>query len=248
MTSTLPLRPFFSYYGSKWRIAKRYPIPAHPTIIEPFAGSAGYSLHYPDRQVHLYDLSEYVVSVWDYLIHVTPEEIRQLPLDLPPTIDLLTDIPQEARWLLGFWINKGCDTPRHTPSPWYNHWRLTKPGSIWSGRIRERIASQIQYIRHWTVDRIHYAEIDPAGYASATWFVDPPYDMQAGTHYPHSLSVDYGELATWCRRLTGQVIVCESSSATWLPFTPIGTSHAGAHAIRAGRISGITEAVWTRNT
>ena len=35
------LRPFFGYYGGKWRDAvKHYPEPAFETIIEPFAGSA----------------------------------------------------------------------------------------------------------------------------------------------------------------------------------------------------------------
>lgn len=31
------LRPFWSYYGGKWRIAERYPRPAFDRIIEPFA-------------------------------------------------------------------------------------------------------------------------------------------------------------------------------------------------------------------
>jgi site-specific DNA-adenine methylase len=34
----------FSYYGSKSKIVKYYPCPAHDKIIEPFAGSARYSL------------------------------------------------------------------------------------------------------------------------------------------------------------------------------------------------------------
>jgi hypothetical protein len=33
------LRPFFGFYGGKWRDAlKHYPPPEHDTIIEPFAG------------------------------------------------------------------------------------------------------------------------------------------------------------------------------------------------------------------
>jgi hypothetical protein len=34
------LRPFWRYYGGKWRAAPRYPRPTHDTIIEPFAGAA----------------------------------------------------------------------------------------------------------------------------------------------------------------------------------------------------------------
>ena len=35
----------FYYYGRKKQIAKYYPKPNFNTIIEPFAGSAAYSLH-----------------------------------------------------------------------------------------------------------------------------------------------------------------------------------------------------------
>jgi hypothetical protein len=38
------LRPFFSYYGAKWGLGRHYSAPAHWTVVEPFAGSAGYSL------------------------------------------------------------------------------------------------------------------------------------------------------------------------------------------------------------
>lgn len=48
-----PLRPFFRYFGSKWLVGKHYPAPMHETIVEPFAGSACYSLHHFDRKVVL---------------------------------------------------------------------------------------------------------------------------------------------------------------------------------------------------
>ena len=35
----MTLRPFFSYYGGKWRSAvKHYPAPEFDQIVEPFAG------------------------------------------------------------------------------------------------------------------------------------------------------------------------------------------------------------------
>jgi len=46
------LRPFWRYYGGKWRAAPSYPSPRCETIIEPFAGAAGYSLRYPDGTPH----------------------------------------------------------------------------------------------------------------------------------------------------------------------------------------------------
>lgn len=41
---TKALKPFWRYYGGKYRAAPRYPVPLHRTIVEPFAGAAGYSL------------------------------------------------------------------------------------------------------------------------------------------------------------------------------------------------------------
>lgn len=35
----------FYYYGRKKQIAKHYPAPNFEAIVEPFAGSASYSLH-----------------------------------------------------------------------------------------------------------------------------------------------------------------------------------------------------------
>jgi len=49
----MKLRPFWRYYGGKFRAAPRYPTPTHKTIVEPFAGAAGYSLRVDDLRVHL---------------------------------------------------------------------------------------------------------------------------------------------------------------------------------------------------
>lgn len=34
----MTLKPFWRYYGGKWRAAPSYPAPLHNTIVEPFAG------------------------------------------------------------------------------------------------------------------------------------------------------------------------------------------------------------------
>lgn len=62
------LRPFFNFYGSKWRFARYYSPPEYARLVEPFAGSASYSLHYPERQVELYDVDPVIAGVWAYLI------------------------------------------------------------------------------------------------------------------------------------------------------------------------------------
>ena len=57
------IRPFFTFYGGKYRAAPRYPKPKHSRIIEPFAGSAGYSMRYPDLNVTLVDAAPVIAGV-----------------------------------------------------------------------------------------------------------------------------------------------------------------------------------------
>lgn len=209
------LRPFFGYYGGKWRdAAKHYPEPQHETLVEPFAGSAGYSLRYPDRAVVLCEVDPILVAVWQYLTSVKASEIRAIP-DLPDgaSVDDL-DICQEARWLVGFWLNRATASPRKTPSRWMRDG--IRPGSFWGERVRETIASQVGAIRHWKVHNCSYEDCPVEG--PATWFVDPPYQV-AGQHYRFGADqIDYRALGKWCRQLGGQVIVCENEGANWLPF------------------------------
>src|SRR5688500_5758691 len=44
------MRPFLSFYGAKWRSAPWYGPPTHDVVVEPFAGSAGYSAYYGVRR------------------------------------------------------------------------------------------------------------------------------------------------------------------------------------------------------
>ena len=233
----MSLLPFFTYYGGKWRVAPRYPGPRHRQIVEPFAGSAGYALRYADREVLLCDADPVLAGLWRYLISVTPGEILRLPdLRDGETVDALA-VPQEARWLIGFWLNKGAAAPRKTPSRWMRDG--LRPGSYWGQKIRERIASQVEKIRHWRVYDTDYrcAEID----LPATYFVDPPYANAAGRYYRKN-AISYLELGDWCRGLRGQVIVCENDGAAWLPFRPFHAAKA-----REGRGGGRVsyEAIWT---
>lgn len=233
--SSSQLRPFFGYYGGKWRDAlKHYPEPEYDTIIEPFAGSAGYSLRYASRKVILCELDPVLAELWRYLIRVKTEEILAIP-DLAPdgSVDDL-DICQEARWLVGFWLNRGAASPRKSPSKWMRD--KIRPGSFWGPRVRRTIASQLDSIRHWKVFNCSYLEC-PAQQA-ATWFIDPPYEA-AGRHYRFgSEQIDYQALGLWCRSRRGQVIVCENEGATWLPFRVL----ADVKTTRANRLS--REVIW----
>lgn len=206
------LRPFFTFYGGKWRVAKRYPPPDKSIIVEPFAGSAGYSLRYPDKQVVLVDSDPVIAGVWKYIISAKESEIRRLPLNFEHIDDL--SVPDEAKWLIGFWLNKGTVAPSKSPSAWMR--AGTHKTSFWGEAIRERIASQQQYVRHWAILNESYHTV-PNLYA--TWFIDPPYSTQSGRYYRMS-DINYTELSSWCKTRAGQTIVCEQEGANWLDFQP----------------------------
>jgi hypothetical protein len=212
------LRPFFHRYGSKWRGAPHYPCPVYDTIVEAFCGAAGYSLLHPEKKVLLFDSDEIVCGVWHFLIHASEAEIRALQLVFEHVDDLI-DVCQEARWLMGFWLNKATTQPSKSPSAWMRRFRSTQRGVYWSAEVRERLAQQQQFIRHWTITRASYRDIPDM---RATWFVDAPYIELQGRHYKHNV-IDYHHLGDWCKSRRGQVIVCEGSGADWLRFVPLGT-------------------------
>lgn len=219
------LRPFWRYYGGKWRSSGRYPDPVFGTVVEPFAGAAGYACRHWRRDVVLVDRSPIIAGIWRYLIAESAESILALP-DIPDggTVDDM-DAPQEARWLAGFWCNGGKVTPSKSPSAWA---RASASGDVnnwagWGDKARRRVARQVQYIRHWRVVEGEYTD---APDAVATWFIDPPYSTPAGEYYPEQpgdrSDCAFADLATWCRTRSGQVVVCEQAGATWLPFAPLG--------------------------
>ena len=213
------IRPLFSYYGSKWRSVPRYPQPHYETIVEPFAGSAGYSLRYPDRRVILCERDPLIADLWRYLIAVKPEEIRALPLVQPDqTVDDFDLIP-EAKSLIGFWLNKSSAQPRKRPSAWF---RSDFPSSqFWGKEIRGRVAVSVDKIKHWQIIEGDYTSAPSM--IQASWFIDPPY-QDAGKHYKHgSKLIDYQQLSDWCQALSGQVMVCENTGADWLPFAHLAS-------------------------
>lgn len=210
------LKPFFSFFGSKWRLVSYYPKPKYDTIIEPFAGSAGYSLHYPEKKVILNDRDEKVAELWRYLIHVKESEILSLP-SYVEHVDELFHFPKETQNLIAFWINKGCGHPRKSATRWAKEVDING-GMFWSKKCKQRIASQLQYIRHWKIYCGSYKDLyDHIGHPTATWFVDSPYAHDISKEYTYR-NINYTHLAEWCTYRNGEVIVCERESADWLPF------------------------------
>lgn len=210
------MRPMFPYYGSKFNLARHYPAP-EGEVVEAFAGGAGYATFYGVKRAHLIDADPIVAGLWQYLIAASPAEIMALP-EMPEAGDHVDnyDIPQEAKWLIGFWLNRGSATPKKSRTEYSTR---TDRGQLnWSPRAKERIAGQLDGIRGWTVREGSYAD-EPN--RDATWFVDPPYGDK-GKFYRVGFS-DFAHLAAWCLEREGQVIACEGADADWLPFRPLGS-------------------------
>lgn len=204
-------RPFFSYYGAKWKSAHKYPNPFHDKIFEPFAGAAGYSVRHSHRQVVLFDIDPNIVDTWKYLISAKKSDIMSLPI-LQPGQDVNdVDISLPAKKLIGWWLNEGSNRPKRTAT------RSIRNALGWSERTRSRIAEQLPLIKSWTVHRTSYQDLDDDKMIG-TWFIDPPY-QEAGKCYTFSSTlIDYTHLAFWCLTRVGQVIVCENYGASWLSF------------------------------
>lgn len=210
----LDLRPFFTFFGGKWRLALNYQPPKHDLIIEPFAGSAGYSVTYHRHRVILVEKDPRIASVWRYLISATREDILSLP-ELPPgqTIHEL-DVCDGARNLIGFWCVSGG---AHPQSIIPTKTRLTaRPGTRWhQSSIRERLIKQVDHIKHWEILEGDFHSLENF---NATWFIDPPY-TKTGHFYHHTIDVQQRiDLVEFSLSRSGQVIVCEDETAEWLPF------------------------------
>jgi site-specific DNA-adenine methylase len=233
------LKPFISYYGGKYRMAPKYPSPIYDTIIEPFAGSAGYSIRYYWKNVILCDINPIIYSIWDYLIHVSSEEILRLPiLGNDDCVDDFS-IPQEAKWLIGFWLNTGTDHPCKRLSMWGMERVNVNKCMVWCRNVINRIAYQVNFIRHWKVYNISYKDIQFN--EKMTWFIDPPYNNKPGEYYKFGRKqIDYIDLCNWCLNRRGQVIVCENYGANWLPFKEFGV-------FRNTKNTGSKEVIWVND-
>jgi len=232
-------RPFFSYYGAKWTSAKHYGAPRRALVIEPFAGSACYSLYWGAENVRLYDLSPDICDLWDFLIHASDADIAAIP-DTFEHQDEFLSLPRGPRLLCGFWVSKGRAETSGVLSPWYFQYRGATDCRVWGPAVKRRIIAQKPFLAGWSIDCLSY---DDVPVEDAHWHIDPPYSGAAGRRYPHS-AVDFDALGAWCRTLPGAVDVCENVGADWLPF-------AASHEVvtSRGRRSGAVsrEALWRRD-
>lgn len=211
----------WSYYGSKANIIHLYPPPKYGKIIEPFAGTARYALKYWDREVLLVDKYEVIIKIWQWLQKCSRNDILKLPRKLEPGMKLsnMTFDCEEAKWLMGFLVSKAVQNPRNQVTDWV---AIDRPN--FANYLIKKIASNLHKIKHWKIIHGSYEDIENQ---EATWFIDPPYQI-GGKHYVESSkNINYNHLGNWSRDRKGQVIVCESITATWLEFKPFNKNRSG---------------------
>ncbi len=212
--------PLFKWFGSKWLSSKTLPKPKH-SIIEPFAGGAGYSLRYGAwEKVVIAEANPFVHDLWKWLIGFASwAAIREIPIGVTEGTDIRTlGLCEGQALLLKHWQRTNNVGNCWTISPWGN-----KPGQ-WTANTRARVADEFDAVRRWQVlpDAIMCLD-NIVGHH--TWFIDPPYQF----NYQYGRTVlDYQMLQNRISKLKGQVIVCEAvcpktqAIPQWLPFTAFG--------------------------
>jgi hypothetical protein len=271
----------FQYYGGKKGLARYYPPPAFGTIVEPFAGSAGYALHWatPRHRVVLIEKDPAVVALWRRLQAPNArDDILAIRLE-ERTAEPLVALTAGGEAVGGRWKPSDRErsddmlvalTGRHVGRPVSSEplALLTQGragGSLKATRAsssatsfaitdrmrrdwpkeRARLIAALPLIRGWEIIEGDYHD---APDVRGAWFVDPPYWVPEngrgtrGDGYRFGASlIDYDELAAWCKRRRGQVIVCEQAGAEWLPFRPLRRWNT-ANGDAGSRV----EVVWTR--
>lgn len=197
----------FYYYGRKKQIAKYYPLPNYNIIVEPFAGSAAYSLYgnHWNRDVILIEKDEKVANIWQWLIHeATPEKIKSLP-DLKvgeKSSEFLHIIHAVTKMAFRY-------KTITVTSVLARNWEISK----------RYMAENLFKIKHWKIICGDYSE---APDIEATWFIDPPYKQDSGKGYRYSSDlINYHKLAEWTNFRQGEVIFCEGTYGDYLPFKPL---------------------------
>jgi hypothetical protein len=190
----------------------------HRLVIEPFAGSAGYSMTYLQRadEIRLIEKDPRVVELWNRLMEMEPEEVLALEAEIPAPGVYTSDF----LWMTAATSNAIAQL---------NRLKMPERVPHVARLMLRRIALRLPEVKRKVT--VIEGDYTLAGDDEATWFIDPPYQVStngsAKTWFPQgmgyargckSTDLDFEALAEWCRSRRGQVIVCEQRGATWLPF------------------------------
>lgn len=203
----------FAYFGAKHGLARYYPPPGLSTIIEPFAGAAGYSVYWarPGQRVKLYDKDPAVVALWETLLGSSCRDVLQ-------DCEEQLASGQATHPFLTMIRGSGHGRVSGQEVAKVNDWMKV----MW-GQEKRRILGALPVMQSgkWSIEGRSYETLDND---RAVWFIDPPYKpygTSAGNEYGQGAStIDYEHLSAWCQERRGQVIVCEQQPADWLNFRP----------------------------
>lgn len=132
--------------------------------------------------------------------------------------------------LVGFWLGKGKTMPEKSRSKWGREYADAPDCKVWNSLLKERIAAQVEKIRHRKVLRGDYSV---APDMEAHWFIDPTH-AECGKRYTVN-DVDFGHLSKWSSERMGFIQVCENEGANWLPFKPFRQVNTYHHINESGK-------------
>lgn len=222
----------WGYYGAKTTIVNYYPKPIYKSIIEPFAGTARYSLKYFDNDILLMDKYDVIIKIWQGLQQASEKDVLGINRILVHH-KRADEYEFDSEWeklLFQFLIKKAPERPSLKVTD-----RVSVHRPNYLKYSLERIAKGLFKIRHWKIVKDTY-ENTPYQ-LNTTYFIDTPYQF-GGECYPcSSRHLNFPIVGSWCRSLPGQVIVCENMKANWLPFVPLKEMK--------GSLGFSKEAIWT---
>jgi site-specific DNA-adenine methylase len=223
------MKPFFSYYGSKYRLCQQgfYPAPSlGNVVIEPFAGSATYSVYHEPKRAILIDKDPVIVGIWNYLINASEKQISSLPTMGDKHIydfeDALSKLQPVEQNLIGFWTAKARPQPSKSLGNWFTTYYKEKSCRVWNEYVKDRIIKQLPKIKKWQAILGDYdiAYGQSLDFKNQTYFIDPPYSGIAGRKYKHN-KINYPHLKRWIEgNKQSQIIACENQNLTyrWADF------------------------------
>lgn len=216
--------PLFKCFGSKWTSSKLLPPPTGKIIVEPFAGSAGYSMRHCEHEVVLYEANLHLRTLWKWLIEDASEQaVREVPINIPQGTDIRTlGLSNGQALLLKNWQRTNNIGNLWTTSSWGH-----LPGQ-WTANTRARVAEEVALVKHWSIS----AEVDGLSAFTLhkgqkfTFMIDPPYQY----NYKYSSEpLDYSLLGYLVQGVEGQVLalegLCTKTGAMpeYLPFEHFAT-------------------------
>lgn len=211
--------PLFKWFGSKWLSSRIYPPPEHDTVLEPFAGSAGYSLRHHEKKIVIWEADPNLNALWSWLIKdASTADVLEIPIGIPEGTEIAAlELSRGQSLLLKHWQRTNNVGDCWTISPWGN-----KPGQ-WTANTRARVAEELHAVKHWKLENVRP---DRPG----TYFIDPPYFYNYRYRFKKD-GFDYAALVEKIKLIPrrSQIIVCEAACQKtgrvpdYLPFKPFAS-------------------------